>query len=190
MVLGLLWAGCEQTDSASCDTNGGTWAAIDSWLTWAWSKTDPPAAWEFYLSTTLAAHAQAYPDIWYGVWSGSDSNNADYHERPGETFNYTFTPMTDFPVINSNRHSGPLLSAIKLAGIEPFGGRMVIDPKLPFDEFTFRTPLVGVAYLSDKLRGSYTPVVPGTFRFAIRLPRALSPATARLWINHAQRPVV
>jgi len=122
------------------DTNGGTWAAVDSWVAWAWSRLDPQAAWRFYLTTTLAAHAEAYPDIWYGVWSGPDSFNAHYHDRPGETFNFTATPMTDFPVMNMNRHSGSgLLRAGRQRDVQvccavPFGPgpeRREIDRQRP-----------------------------------------------------------
>jgi hypothetical protein len=152
------------------DTNGGTWAAIDGWLAWAWSDYDPAAAWDFYLRSTLAAHAEAYPRVWYGVWSGPDSYNSDRHPRPGETFNYTFTPMTDYPVMNMNRHASPLFAAIKLAGIRPRDGAIVIDPHVPFDSFALRLPLLGVAYLPDRCRGYYTPVTDDTFTFAVRPP--------------------
>ncbi len=165
------------------DTNGGTWAAVDSWVAWAWSRLNPAAAWDFYLTTTLAARATAYPYVWYGVWSGPDSYNAHYHDRPGETFNVNFTPMTDFPVMNMNRHAGPLTDAIKLAGIQPRGERIVIDPRLPFDTFAIRLPLVGAAYLLDRHRGYYAPVAPGTFRFAIRPPARVPPKKATLHLN-------
>ncbi len=165
------------------DTNGGTWAAIDAWTAWAWSKHAPKDAWDFYLTTTLAAHAEAYPDIWYGVWSGPDAYNAHYHRRPGETFHLNFAAMTDFPVMNMNRHAGPLLAAIKLAGIEPRDGVIVINPRLPVDTFALRLPLIGVAYAPKRHRGYYVPVVDGTFRFAVRPPAGLSLQAARLTLN-------
>jgi hypothetical protein len=98
------------------DTNGGTWAAIDALTVWGWALHAPERAWDFFQGTLLNARANAYPDVWYGVWSGPDSYNAHYHARPGDTFLHNFTPMADFPVMNMNRHSGPLLDAIKFAG--------------------------------------------------------------------------
>jgi hypothetical protein len=179
-----LWPPAKgRTLEPGSDTNGGTWAAIDSWVAWAWSKTDPKGAWDFYLSTTLAAHAEAYPNIWYGIWSGPDSYNAHYHPRPGETFKAGFTPMTDYPVMNMNRHSGPLLDAIKLAGITPHDGLIVVDPRMPFDSFAIRLPLIGAAYDRCRHRGYYAPVVPGTFRFAVRAPAGLDPNGAALLVN-------
>jgi hypothetical protein len=166
------------------DTNGGTWAAIDSWIAWAWPKFDR-RAWDFFLKTTLAWHAEAYPHLWYGVWSGPDSYNAQYHPRPGETFKVNFTPMTDFPVMNMNRHSGPLLDAVKLAGIGHRGGAIAIDPRLPFDSFAIRLPLIGVAYLPGRHRGYYIPIVAKRFKFAVRAPAGLDPQCLRLKVNGA-----
>jgi hypothetical protein len=165
------------------DTNGGTWAAIDSWLAWAWSLSSPAKAWEFFLKTTLHQRAQAYPDIWYGIWSGPDSYNAFYADRPGETFNWSFTPMTDFPVMNMNRHSGPLLDVIRLCGIDPVGSALRISPRLPFDRFCLRLPLLGVAYLRDRQRGVYRPIVEGNFRFEVELPDGLACDTFRLLLD-------
>jgi len=156
------------------DTNGGTWAAIDSWLAWAWSLSDPSKAWDFFLKTTLHQRAEAYPDIWYGIWSGPDSYNAFYADRPGETFNWSFTPMTDFPVMNMNRHSGPLLDVIRLVGLDPAGPSIRISPKVPFDRLSLRLPLIGLTYLSDRQRGYYRPVAGGSFPFEVRLPKELA----------------
>lgn len=165
------------------DTNGGTWAAVDSWIVWAWATFDPKAAWEFFLKTTLARHAECYPNIWYGVWSGPDSYNADYHPRPDETFKVNFTPMTDYPIMNMNRHSGPLLDAIKLAGIGSRSGTIVVDPHLPFDSFAIRLPLIGAAYLPGRHRGYYNPVCAGAFTFAVRPPSELDSQSLTLKVN-------
>jgi hypothetical protein len=165
------------------DTNGGTWAAVDSWLAWAWSLSEPLKAWEFFLKTTLHHRAEAYPDIWYGVWSGPDSYNAFYADRPGETFNWSFTPMTDFPVMNMNRHSGPLLDVIRLCGIDPVGTSIRISPKLPSAEFSLRLPLLGFAYLTDRQRGVYRPITAGSFRFEVALPEDLTCNTFRLLLK-------
>jgi len=170
------------------DTNGGTWAAIDGWLAAAWSLHDPVAAWDFFRSTTLAAHAEAYPEMWYGVWSGPDSYNARDHSRPGETFQLNATPMTDFPVMNMNRHASPLFAAIQMAGFAPRGNTIVIDPHLPFDTFALRLPLMGAAYLPDAHRGYYRPQVNGKFQFAVRPPRQLNGKSRSLRIQDQPTP--
>jgi hypothetical protein len=155
------------------DTNGGTWAAVDGWTTLAWMQHDPAAAWQFYLRTTMAARAEAYPENWYGIWSGPDAFNAHYHRKPAETFNHNATPMHLFPIMNANRHALPLLDLVKFAGFGARGGRINYAPKLPFDTFAVNTPLMGCTYAPDRCEGYYTPVVDGVFKFSVTLPKEL-----------------
>ena len=152
------------------DTNGGIWAAVNSWTAWLLSAIDPKVGWDFFLRTTMKQRAEAYPDIWYGIWSGPDAFNASCNKHPGETYNHVVTPMTDFPIMNANYHAGPLLNIIRMAGIEVQGNTLCISPRLPFNSFVFRSPLVGVAFLPDACRGYYTPVADGTFAFRIHKP--------------------
>lgn len=98
--------------------------------------------------------------------------------------------MTDFPVMNMNRHSGPLLDAIRLAGIDPLGDRIRISPLVPFARFSLRLPLLSVAYLEDRHRGSYRPVAAGIFRFRVRLPAGLSAGNWRLFVDGAPAAAV
>lgn len=165
------------------DTNGGVWAAVNSWTAWVLSVIDPKAGWDFFLHTTMKQRAEAYPDIWYGIWSGPDAFNASCNKFPGETYNHVVTPMTDFPVMNANYHSGPLLNSIRMAGIEVQGDTLCIVPKLPFDSFVFRSSLVGIAYLPDKCRGYYAPVADGQFNFKMALPATLDATTVSLQVN-------
>lgn len=165
------------------DTNGGIWAAVNSWTAWLLSYIDSSSGWEFFLHTTMKQRAEAYPDIWYGIWSGPDAFNAQCHKRPGETYNHVVTPMTDFPVMNANYHAGALFDAIKLVGIEPCGNALRIYPKLPFDTFVFRSPLVGIAYLPYTCRGYYLPVADGNFTFKILKPSESCIDNMRIFID-------
>jgi hypothetical protein len=113
------------------DCNGGVWAAINGLLTWAYTLHDPDLAWRSLEKQSLAAHARAYPHVWYGIWSGPDSYNAHYAERPGETFVHPATPMTEFPVMNSNAHAGPLLALLKTLGVEASPRGITVTPRLP-----------------------------------------------------------
>lgn len=155
------------------DTNGGTWAAIDALTAWAWARHAPERAWAFFQGTLLAARANAYPEVWYGVWSGPDSFNAHYHARPGETFLHNFTPMADFPIMNMNRHAGPLLDAIKFAGIEPHGDGMEISPRVPGETFSLVTPLISLHAAPDRISCEYRPIAAATFTFRVTMPSAL-----------------
>ncbi len=162
---------------------GTTWAAVDSWTVHAWAKTTPQSAWDFFLKTTLATRAEAYPNLWYGIWSGPDAYSADASPNPGQAFTGPLTPTGNFPVMNMNRHAGVLYDAIKLAGIEPRGGTIVIDPRVPLDWFAIRLPLMGVAFTPKQHRGYYEPVVKGTFRFAVRAPTGLEPNDATVFVD-------
>lgn len=109
------------------DTNGGVWAAISAFAAWGYALHDPERAWRCLGKQTLAAHARAYPGVWYGIWSGPDAWNSHHGERAGETFVQPATPMREFPVMNSNAHAGPLLALARVLGLEatPDGIRAV-----------------------------------------------------------------
>lgn len=96
------------------DCNGGVWAAINGLLAWGYALHDEELAWKCLQKQSLAAHARAYPRVWYGIWSGPDAYNSLDSSRPGETFLHPATPMTEFPVMNSNAHAGPLLGLRKV----------------------------------------------------------------------------
>ena len=67
--------------------NGGIWPAVNGYLVWALSKIDEEMAWDEWLKNSRAYQAEAYPDIWYGIWSGPDSVNSVYAKYPGRTQN-------------------------------------------------------------------------------------------------------
>lgn len=152
------------------DTNGGVWAAVNAWTAWMLAEMDIQAGWDFFLRTTMKHRSEAYPDLWYGIWSGPDGYNASSHHHPGESYLHAVTPMTDFPIMNSNWHAGPLLDIIKLVGIGSRGNTLCILPRIPCDTFTLNTPLIGVSYKPDFHSGRYTPVVSGNFSFAVHEP--------------------
>ena len=128
------------------DTNGGVWAAINAVLAWGYAGIDRARAWRLLHKQSLAAHASAYPDIWYGIWSGPDAYNSAMGDREGETFVQPATPMTEFPVMNSNAHAGPLLALLKVLGVEAGPEGIAVAPHLPdgVGPWRLRTALVDV----------------------------------------------
>ncbi len=48
------------------------WPAISAPLSWGYARSDPARAWKHFTRNTMAAHAQAFPESWYGIWSGPD----------------------------------------------------------------------------------------------------------------------
>ncbi len=134
------------------DTNGGVWAAISGLLAWGYALHDPARAWRCLEKQTLAAHARAYPEVWYGVWSGPDCYNSVLGERPGETFVQPATPMREFPVMNSNAHAGVLLALLKVLGVEATPGGLCVERPAPAGAgaWRLRTPLGELAGGGDQ----------------------------------------
>jgi hypothetical protein len=143
------------------DTNGGIWPAINALLTWGYGRSRTDLARSSLLKNTLCAHAQAYPGIWYGIWTAPDSYNAPYAENPGETY-YYFTPTADYPASNANAHANPLLAALKLCGIEPTVHGFEIAPLLSDETLSMETPLISLRRNKNSLRCSYHPAQPLT----------------------------
>ena len=162
------------------DTNGGSWFAINAWLIWAWSKHNPKETWNFLLKNTLFAHAEIYPNIWYGIWSGPDAYNSAEHPRAGETFCLNFTPMTQFPIMNMNCHAGLLFSILKLAGLCPRNKALFIDPKIPFEKFKLQTPLISYSYQPGKIEIHHTPICSGEITLCIKLNQTILSSTEQL----------
>ncbi|MBS7249741.1 MAG: hypothetical protein KIH08_03985 [Candidatus Freyarchaeota archaeon] len=152
------------------DVNGGTWFAINFLLTWAYGLYDAKKAWNSLLKNSMAHHASLYPNLWYGIWSGPDAYNADYSKRPGETYYHLPTPTTDFPVMNLNLHANFLTALIKLCGIEPDAEGLTIAPKLPFQNFSLKTPLVELQMNEYQVEGVYTPQCSGPLCFRFKKP--------------------
>lgn len=140
--------------SLGTDVNGGIWPAINSLLTWAYSLYDNNLAWESFKKNTLANHAELYPNIWYGIWSGPDSYNSPKSSRPGEAAVQYATSLADFPVMNANSHANPILALVKIVGIDADSEGIKISPKIPSD-FNLKLPYFGVKYVSDKIQGYY-----------------------------------
>ena len=125
------------------DVNGGVWPAIGALTVWGLALHDPESAWRSLAKQTFAAHARAYPHVWYGIWSGPDAYNSHHGERPGETYVQPATPMREFPVMNSNAHAAPLLALLKALGVEATPEGVVVESRAParLDGWRLRTAL-------------------------------------------------
>ncbi len=136
------------------DCNGGVWAAINGLLCWGYSLYDSERAWRNIEKQSLAAHARAYPHIWYGIWSGPDSYNAHWAQDAGHTFIHPLTPMREYPVMNSNAHALPLLALLRIAGAQPTGTALDIAPKIPprLDPWKVNFPLLSIEMQDGELR--------------------------------------
>lgn len=164
-------------------TNGGIWYSINGTLVWALAKTGSASAWDEWKKNTLAAHAEVYPEIWYGIWSGPDTYNSIYSKYPGATY-FNENPLkeknpyglnglnwTDFPVMNMHSHAWPLYSFMKMLNVEFTREGVIIRPSIPKNEYTVETPLLGLKRSSKGYSGWYNPPVKGKYAIEVMLSK-------------------
>jgi hypothetical protein len=152
------------------DVNGGIWHAMNSLLTWGYSFYDIEKAYNSLIKNSLARRAEAYPNIWYGIWTGPDAYIANYAENAGQAFYHLLTPMCDFPAMNLNVHACYLLSVIKMAGIEADISGLIIDHHIN-QEFTFKSPLISIESHLDSIMFRYNNSVSTNYKIRIRTPK-------------------
>jgi hypothetical protein len=158
--------------------NGGIWPSLNQTLVWALAAVDPAMAWDEWKKNSFARHAEVYPDIWYAIWSGTDSYNSTVSKQPGETVNNRYFHGTDFPVLNLHAHACFLYSATKLFQLQFTEVGLNISPDLPGESYRFESPLAGVIKSANgDFEGWYAPSQSGSWTINIALPQ---PALLRL----------
>ncbi|MCK6530429.1 hypothetical protein L6R50_23685 [Myxococcota bacterium] len=150
---------------APLTAGGQVWHAVTGLLTWGYSARDPDRAWGSLARHTLAAYADHNPGQWYGIWSGPDGIGVD-----GGTWSSEATPMTDWPVQNSNAHAMPLLALLRVAGLSPAeGGGLEIAPRVPGGRFTLETPLISLDVGPGRIAGTYRAAAAATTTLEVAL---------------------
>jgi hypothetical protein len=152
---------------------GGSWYAVNGWLTWALGRLDgqlPGArelAFDELTRNTLRAHALAYPRHWGGTISVDDvcrSHNSTNPERCG-------IGIADGYSGQVMHQPGYLLwDTIKLAGIEPDARGYAIAPVLPMPTFSLRLPGVGLEWGRRGARGYLRVARTEPLRMVVRAP--------------------
>jgi Glycosyl hydrolase 36 superfamily, catalytic domain/Glycosyltransferase family 36 len=182
-------------------TNGGVWPSINGTLIWALALVDGAQAWDEWKKNCLALHAEAYPDVWYGIWSGPDTYNSVLSKHPGQTMFFehaadetgvhadTGLNWTDYPVMNMHPHAWPLYSAAKLLGLEFRETGVRFQPTLPLAEYEFTSPLLGFKKTKDGYTGWYSPAVAGNWEFEIQLPGSDAARFRQAKINGQAAPL-
>lgn len=157
-------------------TNGGVWPSINGTLIWALANVDKELGWEEWKKNSLAYHAEAYPDIWYGIWSGPDAYNSVLADKPGHTYVSAENEneqvlsginWTDFPVMNMHPHAWPLYDVVKLFGLEFTEDGFQINPSFPKD-YNFTSPLISLKKEANTIHGQYNPAAPGYWKILIK----------------------
>jgi hypothetical protein len=150
-------------DDPGTATNAGIFSAINGTLIWALAQVNGAMAWDEWQKNTLARHADVYPTMWFGIWSGPDAYNSVFSKWPGGA-------GVDFPVLNMHPHAWPLYTAAKLLGTEfnPQGVRF--RPLIPLAEYEFVSPLLGFSKTAIGYSGWYAPTRGGTWAIDLELP--------------------
>jgi hypothetical protein len=152
---------------------GGVWPVANAWLTPAYAKRDPAEGWSSFVRNTLAAHAEAYPNLWYGIWTGPDSFNGPDKPRPGEADAHIATALTDYPALNAHMHASPLRALIDLVGVSGTATGIRIAPRVPTETFQVRWPRLRVESTPSSMAGDVTFTGNATATLRLALPSAL-----------------
>ncbi len=157
---------------------------------------------------TLAFHAENYPEVWYGIWSGPDVYNSDLSKYPGQThfsedlissnkkegepiYDETFgVNWTDFPIMDLHPHAWPLYNTIHLIGAKFTVEGVELTPILPKEEYWFFSPILGFQKSKKGYSGWYSPLVEGIWMISLTLDREDLQARLSLKINDKEEKVV
>lgn len=198
--IGALMLSME-SQSAHAKAIPASWAsvsaALDGMLIWALAMVDGKMAWDEWRKSSLARHAEIYPDVWYGTWSGPDSYNGPTDKFPGR-----LTPSDavlgtgkddlsglDFPVMNMHSHAWPLYSAAKLLGIEFTPKGASIRDSLPLETYRFTSSLLGFEKSSRGYEGWYAPsgsASAGTWTLTLHIPPETAKKLTRKQVNGSE----
>jgi len=199
--------GLEGVGDKGQGVNGGVWASINGTLIWALSLVDGDMAWDEWKKNTLAIHAESYPEVWYGIWSGPDTYNSNLSKYPGQTvFNEALLTedskkdekeivwsvglgWTDFPVFNLHPHAWPLYCTTKLIGTKFTSEGVEFTPTLPKDEYKFSSPLFGFEKSKDGYSGWYYPKVAGTWKISLKLNKDETKLFSTIEINEKEEKI-
>ncbi len=151
-----------QEPSPGNEGSAQVWPAITGVLTWAYAQDRPDLAWRSVLRNSYFAHAEAYPAIWYGIWSGPDGIQGVRSSQAGYAWTSVQTPMQDYPVMNANPDALGLLGVLRVAGIEPArGGGLRVRPVVPGDRMVLDTRLLRVETAPGRIAGEYRAIADG-----------------------------
>ena len=140
-------------------------------------------AWDEWKKNSFARHAEVYPEIWYGTWSGPDVLNGASSKHPGETTGGKPFGWTDFPVLNMHSHACPLYALSKLIGLEFTESGVSLSPKLPLPSFRFDSPLLGFIKSDRGYEGWYNPSVSNTYSVRLAPPAEEVKRLQRVEVN-------
>ncbi|MCA9492490.1 MAG: hypothetical protein KC621_21300, partial [Myxococcales bacterium] len=155
-----------------------------------YARSDADRGWDSLVRNTLFAHAEAFPELWYGIWTGPDSFYGPEADRPGEADAHLATALTDYPALNAHLHTSPLRALQGVLGVRGTADGLRIDPHVPTETFDVRWPRLHLWSRPDGIGGAWTPVGGGAAVLRVTLPSGLRGGPVSAWVDGAQAPVV
>ena len=154
----------------SSDRDGRMLPIVNAWLTEARAARDPQEAWQSLLGGTLAAHADAFPKVGYGVWTGPDSFGGPDAELPGQGEIRSDLADTDYPALSFQLHIGPLRAAMALAGVDTGLNSWRIEPRFPSETFSMVLPRLELKGTPTSLEGVIVASGDEVLTLVVKLP--------------------
>jgi Glycosyl hydrolase 36 superfamily, catalytic domain len=192
----------------ACSKGGGptkapaVWASLNTILIWALSLMNKEMAWDEWKKNSMAHFAETYPDVWYGIWSGSDHSSSVFSDHPGQLeFDETLlssraaqgshegpagvsgSNQTDFPIMNMHWHANPIYRITKLVGLEFNEQGFSLAPTLPLSSYSMKSPLIGITKSNGSYEGWYAPLTSGVWKINVRLPPAEAAGFTNVEVN-------
>jgi len=162
---------------------GGIWFAINGPASLVLAQFDPELGYDELKRNSLAWHAEQYPELWFGIWSGPDAFNSIFSKRPGQTWYMNFPTKIGpqfWPIQNNHPHSQLLWAIAKLAGFEPTREGYIINPLLPMERYKLETPSLGIEKQPGKISGYFKFNSSGTMLVQVKLQNAETPTAVRI----------
>jgi hypothetical protein len=175
---------------------GNVAPALNGLLIWSLAMVDGRLAWDEWKKSSLARHAEVYPDIWSGIWSASDSYHGPTNKFPGGNSpspavlgtGTSDCSVQDYPVMNMHAHAWPLYSAAKLLSVEFTPKGVSLKPALPVPTYRFTSALLGFEKSSRGYEGWYAPPAKaGTWAVTLQLPPEEAKTLIGLEVNGAEK---
>jgi len=167
---------------------GGSWYALNGPLVWALGDLVgkvPGAAGKAFdelKRNTLTTHAQAFPEHWGGVLSIDDACDSFYASTPDECGIDLLLNLTGHEVSGQITHQPAwgLMSALRLAGVEPDERGYTFAPVLPLRHFSIRLPQIGIAVSRSSMHGYVRTRTSRPIRLKLDLPPGMGMPAAVL----------
>ncbi len=123
--------------------------SLTPWLVDAWVRLNFwDRAWQAMQSSSLFAHAQRYPALWYGMWTGPGSYQAPQAECGG----CVALREAAYPALNAHAHASVLRSLPGLVGYQAAAFSAKIAPAFGVGDFAVQWPEFALSYDAHKMR--------------------------------------